>query len=123
MKKESNKMMTTEQALQDGYIHYIYDEGEFSRLKSIEVDAIDFDRNPILVEKEGYHHTAPNSKNLAELIAEHVYCDIGSETGDDDIKDVYDAIEKIDFTYISQQIQEILNKKTYYRSANISLIK
>ncbi|WDO13080.1 hypothetical protein MH928_17375 [Flavobacterium sp. WW92] len=114
--------LTVKEALEQGYTKYVYDSDGFQRLSDILDDEIDFSRNDIsLVEKVGYNPAGMDSKEIAELLADHIESNHVSESGDD-TNTVYDAIKELDFSEAEMKITETLSSLFYYRSSGIKLI-
>lgn len=118
----SNKL-TVKEALEQGYIYFGQDKGEFQHLHSIEnISDADFELGPVmLTEKEPYHTPTISSEAIAELLADYVSCWNGDETGDD-TDDVYEIVNGLDFTEAAKKINEALKNKKYYKLTNIQLI-
>ena len=113
--------LTLEQAIKEGYKSFVYPSDGFQALKDLDYD-IDFDKKPMLVEKESYHPLGMTAKDIAELIAENIEENHSSDSGDD-TEEVYKAIMEIDFSEVEKMIDEKLSKLNYYRQSNVELIK
>lgn len=113
--------LTIEQAIDQGYESFVYPEDGFQALKGLDYD-IDFDKKPMLVEKEPYHPSGISAKDIAELIAENLEENHSSDSGDD-TEQVYDAIMEINFSEVEKMIDEKLSKLYYYRQSDVELIK
>lgn len=120
---ENTKLqLTVQEALEQGFTHFVYDEDGFQRIQDIIIDEIDFSRDNIsLVQKESYHPSGLDSEQIAEMLGEAILLNHQDDTGDD-TEDVYDAIMEIDFSDVSKKIDEALSHLNYYRSAGIKLI-
>lgn len=116
-----NKKLTLKQAIEEGYKSFVYPADGFQALKDLDYD-IDFDKKPMLVEKEHYHPSGMHAKHIAELIAENLEENHSSDSGDD-TRQVYDAIMEIDFSDIEKVIDEKLSKLNYYRQSDVELIE
>lgn len=116
------KTLTVKEAIEQGYKHYVYSNDGFQALKEIADDNIDFSREDIfLVEKESYNPSGVSSKDLAELIADHLEENHCSESGDD-THQVYETIKELDFSDVEKRIDEALSLLTYYRASDIKLV-
>jgi len=118
----SNKL-TVKEALEQGYVYFGKDQGEFQHLHNIEfVTDADFEFGPLmLAEKESYYTPSVSPEEVAETLADIVYSQCGDETGDD-TDDVYDIIKALDFTDAAERINNALLNKKYYKLTNIQLI-
>lgn len=118
------QQLTVKEALKQGYTKYCFNSDGFQGLKDIdgEIDPSDFEREDIrIVNKEPYSPHGMSSKDIAELIAEHIECNHVDDSGDD-TEQVYDAIKEIDFTDAENKISEALSKLHYYRATDIKLV-
>ena len=116
-----NKKLTLKQAIEEGYKSFVYPEDGFQALKDLDYD-IDFDKKPMLVEKESYRPRGLDAKNIAELIAENLEENHSSDSGDD-TRQVYNSIMQIDFSDVEKMIDEKLSKLNYYRQSDVELIE
>jgi hypothetical protein len=116
--------LTVKQALEQGYTHYVFNSDGFQSLKDIvHISDEDFNRDDIrVVEKESYHPYGISSKDIAELLADHLESNNGENTGDD-TSQVYDTIMELDFTEAENKITEALSAINYYRASKIKLIR
>lgn len=114
--------ITYQEAIAQGYEHYVYNNDGYQSLKDIsDVESIDFNREDLrLVNKEPYHPSGISSKDIAELLAEHLECNHSGESGDD-TEAVYDAIKALDFSEAEAKISEALSGLVYYRATDIKL--
>jgi hypothetical protein len=115
----SKKEMTVSQALEEGYAFCGKGSKNWQCLTKIE----DFDPSEddyYLAYKEGTVHTF-NRKELSELLADVISSDEADNSGRDDDA-VYDAISAIDFSYVHEQIQDVLNRFLTYELTDIKLI-
>lgn len=118
----SNKL-TVKEALEQGYVFFAQDKGEFQHLHRIDVikDA-DFEFGPyMLAEKESYYTPSISSEEIAETLADIIYSQCGDETGDD-TDDVYNIVKALDFTDAAERINNALVKKKYYKLTKIQLL-
>ena len=117
------EQLTVKEALEQGYVHYVYNTDGYQSLKFIsDVDDINFDRDDVfVVGKEPQTPAGINSKDLAEMIAEHLQEQFESETSDD-TNSVYDAIKELDFTDMENKIAEALSGVYYYSATKIKLV-
>lgn len=118
-----NSKLTVKEALEQGYIYFAKDQGEFQHLHRIEgITEADFEDGPqMLAEKDSYYTPAVSSEEIAETLADIVYSQCGDETGDD-TDDVYDIVKSLDFTDAANRINEALKYKKYYKLTSIQLI-
>lgn len=117
------EQLTVKEAIEQGYQWYVYASDGYQSLKEITDDDIDWDRDDIwLVDKEPIHCPVPKAKDIAELLADQIASDWGSETGDD-TDDVYDAVMACDFTETVKMLEQALVKKVYYHQSKIKLVK
>lgn len=113
---------TVKQALEEGYEYYVYDSDGWQSLNYISDGEMDFDRSDIvLIKKESVSPAGMDSKQIAELIAEHLEVNHSDDTGDD-TEQVYNAIKELDFSEVEKMIDEALSKIKYYTSSGIKLI-
>jgi hypothetical protein len=116
--------LSVTEALKQGYTKYCFNSDGFQGLKDIdgEIDPSHFERDDIrIVNKEPYTLRGMCSKDIAELIAEHIECNHVDDSGDD-TEQVYDAIKELDFTDAENKITEALSKLHYYRATDIRLV-
>lgn len=118
-----SKKLTVKEAIDQGYIYFGQDKGEFQHLHRIEnISDADFEFGPImLAEKDSYYTPSISSEEIAETLADIVYSQCGDETGDD-TDEVYDIVKALDFTDAAERINNALVKKKYYKLTNIQLI-
>lgn len=119
--------LTLQEAIQEGYSAFIYANDGWQAIKMLNEyqldDDIDWTRDDIyLVQKEGQNPAGLSAEEIAEMLAENIQCSHSDETGDD-TDDVYDAIKRLDFSDVSEKINEALAGIFYYRQTNIHLIK
>lgn len=124
MEKKEIRELTVKEAIEQGYTMYCFNDDGFQGLRDIEdVDDEDLSRNDIrLVEKEHYHPSGLSSKDIAEILAEHIEVSHYSDSGDD-TEAVFNAINDLDFTEAENKISEALSKLKYYRATDIKLIQ
>ena len=118
------QQLSVKEALEQGYTKYCFNSDGFQGLKDIdgEIDPSHFERDDIrIVNKEPYSPPGMCSKDIAELIAEHIECNHADDSGDD-TEQVYDAIKELDFTDAENKIAEALSKLHYYRATDIRLV-
>lgn len=117
------KTLTIIEALKAGYTKYCLANDGFQFLKDIDgMDKEHLLREDIrLVEIEPHHPAGMSAEEIAETLAEQIWCNHHDQTGDD-TDDVADAIKEIDFTEVENKISEVLSKLNYYTSTDIKLI-
>lgn len=115
--------ITVKEALEQGYVYFGQDKGEFQHLHSIEVvTEADFETGPLFVaEKDSYYTPSVSAEEVAETLADIVYSQTGDETGDD-TDDVYDIVKGLDFTATTEIVNAALTHKKYYKLTDIQLI-
>ena len=112
--------MTKEQALQEGYEKFIYENGDrFQATNDLHTDEIDFTKVPMLVTKES-SSPSHDEESIKDLIANELDGQYYDETGDD-TNIVYDKIMEIDFSQITNIINEKLKGVHYYSNTGIKL--
>lgn len=118
----SNKLIVKE-AIEQGYVYFGKDQGEFQHLHSIEsITEADFEDGPqMLAEKEPYYTPAISPEEIAETLADVMSNQCGDETGDD-TDDVYDIVKGLDFSAAANLINDAMKDKKYYKLTNIQLI-
>jgi hypothetical protein len=116
--------LSIKESLEQGYTKYCFTNDGFQGLRDItDVDESDLARDDIrLIKKESYSPSGLSSKDIAELLAEHIECNHADDSGDD-TEQVYDAIKELDFSEAENKITEALSKLRYYRATDIKLIK
>lgn len=119
---EKNKI-TVAEAIEQGYVYFATDKGEFQHLNSIEgITDADFEYGPQLVaDKEPYHVPCISPEEIAETLADIVSQQNADETGDD-TDDVYDIVKALDYSAMAATINEAIKHKKYYKLTNIELI-
>ena len=118
------KELSIKDALEQGYTKYCFNSDGFQGLLDISgnIDPSDLAREDIrIVEKEPYSPAGISSKDIAELLAEHIESNHMDDSGDD-TEQVFDAIKELDFTDAEHKIGEALSKLKYYRATDIKLI-
>lgn len=117
------EQLTVSEALAQSYEYYIYSNGDrWQSLGQIsDTASIDFKKLPLIIEKEGQAVWVPSSKDLGELIADHMQGNWDDETGDDS-NDVYDSVKELDFSEMRTKIEEAVKDKHYYRATKIKLV-
>lgn len=120
---EKVDQLTIDEALLQGYDRFIFNEDGFQCPGYIkDVTEQELAREDIrLLAKESYNPGGISSKDIAALLAEHIYCNHADDTGDDTDR-VYDAIKALDFSEAEQKISEALSNLHYFRGTNIKLI-
>jgi len=118
--------ITVKQAIEQGYVDYVYDNDGYQRLKNIADDvkdgSIDFSRKDLsVVNKVPSHPQAMDADEIAELLAEQMQSWYSEET-DNETDSVYNAIKSLDFSDVEKMIKEKLSMINYYRSTGIRLI-
>ncbi len=122
MTNKENTSVTVKEALEQGYIHYVYEDEGFQAMSHInDIELIDWARNPVLVEIESYSPTSISSKEIAENLANECEERHSSESGDDTMQ-VYEIIDAMDFSDVEERINKALSKLNYYRGTTIKLI-
>lgn len=112
--------MTKEQALKEGYEKFIYENGErFQATNDLQTDEIDFSKIPVLVTKES-SNPSHDEESIKDLIANELDGQYYDETGDD-TNIVYDKIMELDFSEITNMINEKLKGVHYYMNTKIKL--
>lgn len=118
--------LTLTQALEQGYVYYVYQGDGYQSLKhltDLKLDPSDLERDDLeLVEIDPQHPAGISSKDLAELIADHLEDQHSSETGCDTL-DVYNTIRGLDFTDMEKKIAEELKGIAYHMACGIKLVK
>ena len=117
------EQLSVKEALEQGYTKYCFNSDGFQGLKDIagEIDPAHFERDDIrIVEIKSYNPCGISSKDIAELLAEHLECNHADDSGDD-TEQVYDAIKELDFTEAENKITEALSNLHYYRATKIRL--
>lgn len=117
------KELSIKDALEQGYTKYLFNQEGFQRLLDIsDIHEEELLRDDIrLVQIEPYSPNGISSKDIAELLAEHLDCQHSDESGDDTTQ-VYDAIKGLDFTEAENKITEALSKLNYYKATDIKLV-
>lgn len=115
--------LTVKEALEQGYVYFGKDNGEFQFVHRIEcISEADFEDGPqLLAEKESYYSPSISPEEIAETLADVIWNQCGDETGDD-TDDVYDIVKSLDFSAAANLINEALKGKKYYKLTNIQLI-
>ena len=114
--------MTKQQAIEQGYTHFIYEKGDsFQRLLSVIQDEIDYNKNPVLVEKES-NSPCFDEKTIKDIVANELDGQYYDETKDD-YSGVYDLIMEIDFSHVTKVINEKLESVKHYRSSGVKLVE
>lgn len=120
------KILTIKEALEQGYEYYLHPSTSWQTLNDI-LDAQQdvFEDNPdaeiFLADKKPLHPTSLSSDDIAEFLAEFICENHSFETGCDDTNDIYDAIKGIDFSEVSNKIDDALKSFTYHAMTNIRL--
>lgn len=114
--------LTPNKAIEEGYEYYVYPADGYQALKHLTDGDIDYNRNPMIVEKEPCHPSGLSAEELYETIADRCWENWNEITGDD-TDQVHDLIKEIDFTELSEKIQERLNSLNYYKQSEIKLIE
>ncbi len=119
-----SKSLTVKEALEQGYVYFAQDKGEYTTLHRIEnISEADFEDGPqMLAEKDSYYTPFISSEEIAETLADIISSQCGDETGDD-TDDVHDIVNGLDFSEASEKINEALNGKKYYKLTDIQLIQ
>lgn len=125
---QQQEQLTVQEALEQGYTKYIYDKSDFMIVREItdllhDDNADEWDRPLILCNKEPESPFGISSKDIAELLADHLEDNHRGEFGGDYTNAVFDAINELDFTEAENKISEALSKLHYYRATNIKLIR
>ena len=117
------KELTVKEALEQGYTHYVYNDDGYQSLKDIaDTELINFNKEDIrIVCKEPQHPAGIDSKEIAELLADHLQCQY-EDLVNDDTNSVFDAIMELDFSDMENKIAEALEKINYYSATDIKLI-
>lgn len=112
--------MTKEQALKEGYEKFIYEKGDrFQLTNDLQTDQIDFSKMPVLVSKES-SSPSHDEESIKDLIANELDGQYYDEIGDD-TNIVYDKIMELDFSDITNKINEKLKEVHYFTSTQIKL--
>lgn len=117
-----NTKLTPQQAIEQGYTYYVYPNIGYQCLNFISDLDMDFDKNPMVTEKEPLKFVGLDTDQIAELLADAYWEQWYQITGDD-TSSMHDLFKEIDFSDIQNQIQEKLKDLQYYRQSNIELIK
>ena len=118
--------LTQQQAIEQGYTHFgLYDEGyqHMRDIKYFNTDSYPLTGNECLFEKESISPVV-GAENIRELIAEDTECNWDSETSDD-TNEVMNTIMDMPldlFETLAAEINNQLQKKSYYRLSEIKLI-
>lgn len=117
------KTLSIKEALSQGYTKFLFNSDGFQSLRDIsDVNEKDLAKEDIrLVEIEPYCPAGISSKDIAELLAEHIECNHVDQSQDDTEK-VYGAIKNIDFTEAENKISEALSSLHYFRASDIKLV-
>lgn len=116
------KQLTVEEALEQGYEYYVYDDDGWQSLKDISDMEMDWNRDDIsLVNKEPHHPFGLDAKYIAETLAEIISINYADESGYDGDA-VYDAIKELDLSQTESLIYNALSKITHYKSSGIKLV-
>lgn len=118
--------LTVKEALEQGYKHYVYsDVQEWSSILPIAGEGlIQWERVPMLTEKELSMYPGIDKDTIAELLAEDIYCNWEDQSGDDSDK-VYDIVKALDYTAVAEMINKALSDKKIcaYEVTDIKLVK
>lgn len=118
------KQLTIKEALAEGYTQVGTDAPGWQQLYDIEdLSPADFDCKTkyFLAQKETQYHLR-ESKDIAGLIADRISDDYGDETGCDDVNDILEQIKAIDFSTVTDKINEVMNNFPYWGLTDIELI-
>lgn len=118
------KELTVKEALEQGYRLYVYsDTHEFSNALSINKPGyIQWERGPMLLEKEPSLRPYISKETIAEILSEHVYSDWGDRSGDDN-DELADIVQKLDYTPVATMVNDAVSKIHAYEVTDIKLIK
>ncbi len=115
--------ITKEEALKQGYTLCGKPNEDYQHLILIQdLNEIDLDGSLVVADKESYYTPSIDTEDLADLIAEHLESQHGSETRDD-TEEVYRIVKSLDFSKASEMINESLKDKQYYMLTKIKLVK
>src|SRR6187399_1644364 len=114
------KELTIQQAIDNGYKHCIYDSGEEGLVKI--GSNIDFNRpeDYEIVEKTGVQFSV-SAETIKDLVIDYIANQDEVNDEDGELCDLISESE-IDFTDISDKINNVLSVKKYYPPAGIKLI-
>lgn len=117
--------LTLEEAINNGFDSFVYPEDGYQSIKMLDEykeSEIDFTKKPMLCEKEPFHPAGLSSKEIAEILSDHIQDCHFSDTGDDTFE-VLNILKDIDCTDLSERIQERLNTLNYRTQSNTALVK
>lgn len=121
---KSAKTLALSAAISEGYEFCVEAGGDrFQRITSL-LDLLQEwpkDKSYVLVEKEPYT-IGISPEEIAELVADHAYVNVGDETGDDDLDDLYNEVKALDYSVIAACVNDVMLKKKYYRGTNILVV-
>jgi len=121
MKAEPIDKLTRAQAIQAGYTLCGYADQEFQTLIKVnEVMPQDYHKPLMLAEREGTHPKI-DAKELAEVVADHLYSNWG-EVNSDSAEEVYNEVKAMDFTDMANKINEKVKSHVLYILTDIRLI-
>lgn len=115
------KTITVKEAIEQGYKFCGRVRHEWQRITDIEdLTEEDFKEDVWhLMGKEGQIHYV-SKELIADILAEQIADSEAWETGRDD-EEVYDALLKIDYSSITQEINQVMKKFPTYKLTNIKL--
>lgn len=118
------KSLTVQQAIEQGYEHYLEDGEEDQQLQDIrgafECEK-DFEKNLVLAEKEWQYAKGMTQEEIKDLLADriaHNHCD---DTGIQ-YEVVYNIIMRLDFQDVEDRITEALKAVAYKMQTDIIII-
>lgn len=116
--------MTLQEAMDNGYKHYVYPDDGYQRLKNIsdDIDDIDFDKSPMATEKTPIIFNGIDEHQIRELLADATW-ELWNEITGDDTDLIHDVFKEINFYDVECRIQEKLKTLRYYKQSNIKLVK
>lgn len=118
------KQLTIKEALGEGYTKVGTDASGWQHLHDIEdLSSADFNGRTkyLLAQKDDQYHLRDH-EDLAELIADRISDDYADETGCDDVNDIFEQIKAIDFSAVTDKINEVMNRFPYWGLTDIELI-
>lgn len=113
--------LTVKQALEIGYTSFIYPADGFQRTLKLGEDEPDFNKQPTLTEIVA-QHPSYDENMIKDIVANELDGQYYDETRDDD-SGIYDLIMELDFSDITDKINEKFKEISYYRQSDVKLIE
>ena len=119
----SKKHLTRKEAIKKGYEYFVYPADGYQSVKSLSdyhEHEIFFDQNPMLCRKDA-RYLQIHEKSIKDIVVEYVDEAYTELTGNDtDV--IFDALEEIDFSNLTNEINSKLKKINYYRQSDVHLV-